>query len=291
MGRKIEGLCVEERRLHRLAMDCIRDRYEAGPMDDVLAFHNRQHSIGVMNRGDRIARAAGLIDREVTMVRLCGSFHDIRQFWVAKPLSNDSVRRVRLTGVNEVVSAYELVDMLRDSSFAFTGLELGIMASAIIGTTPAWDEKHKTVYQPLVDKQSHPVVHCVALADLGEAGMDPEAFVKGSYALFIEDNPDIERVILSAHVPGDIPGAIRGAYRARLYDWLGTQPDFARGRRDRTSKELSWLGPRQVEVRRKLFNRFGESVQSALREYATASHLDFVPLMRKLVLAAFPGSK
>lgn len=281
----------EEARLLSLAMETIARRFELPGTVQSLAFHNRAHTAGVIKRADKIAVAAGLDDRQRFLVRFAAAMHDIVQLFDLVPEADNLLMRKRHTGVNEIRSANAAMEFLRSASIAVTGIELGIVASAIIGTTPDWDAKYKTVYQPLVNKLSHPVTHCVALADLGEACMDPIAFVRGSYARFAEEQVGVMKVLESVKTVNELPVQLMETIRLRLVNWRMSQLDFARGRRRRLFQELSWLGTESVDVAINLFNRFEDTRDLCSAELTWARSAAFVPLMRKLSPSLFPNDQ
>lgn len=281
----------EETRLLSVAMETIAEQFELPESLDPLAYHNRAHTAGVIKRADKIAAAAGLNGRERFLTRFAAAMHDTVQLFDLLPESDNLLMRRCHTGANEEASAEAAVELLRQSSIEVTDLELSIVKYAIMATTPSWDSNHKTVFQPLVTRFSHPVVHCVALADLGEAGMDPHAFVRGSYALFAEDQVGVMQVLGSVKSIDQLSVQMIETIRLRLLNWLKDQPDFVRGRRMWLSLELSWLDSRAQELKNNLFNRFEETEDLSDAELKWARSAAFVPLMRKLSPSLFPNDK
>ena len=276
-----------ERKATQIALDAIRARFEGGTVPDHMYYHNSAHTAGVIARARAIGVAMGMSARELLLTVIAAAFHDIVQQWSPAREDDGSVIRQRHAGRNEVASAHEAVEAMAQLGPAFTSDEQGIVASAIIGTIPAWDNELATVVQPFL--VAHPVVRALALADIGSAGMDPEMYRLDGPALFAEENLDVMAALVKARRADDIPDADQRAYRERFGGWLKVQAVFARGRRESLeSGELDGLEePARGRVIQ-LFSRFDESIEHAERAAAEAETLDFVQLMRQLDPRLFP---
>lgn len=277
------------RRAFETAMSILKARFEDVPEVDRLAYHSSAHTKGVLARAQKIGRRIGLSEHKRVLVSVAALFHDTVQTFEVQTNEDGHQKRVRFGGMNELMSAMDAVSFMQGDPYSFDSIDEALVGHAIISTTPKWSHEHKTVIQPLVNEQSHIVTRVLALADLGEAGMDSEAFLSSGYSLFAEDNVDVVAGIMSAQVPGDISLEVRKSYRNRLLWWLSKQPDFARGREELLTEELIGFGVPRWKIRRELFNQFGASIEGAQKVLEDARSLDFVPLMRRLHPDAFPG--
>lgn len=270
-----------------LALDVIRTRFEGGDIDH-MHYHNSEHTAAVIARARAIGVAMGMSDRELLLTVIAAAFHDTVQQWSPLRTGDGVVIRQRHAGRNEVASAHEAVEAMTRLAADFTPEEQGIVASAIIGTIPAWDQDAATVVQPFLI--AHPVVRALALADIGSAGMDPDMYRLDGPALFAEENLDIMTALAKARRAAEIPQADQQRYRARYIDWLNVQSVFARGRRDcLESGELDGLEePARTRVA-ELFSHFDESIAAAEAAAAQAETLDLTQLMRQLDPRLFAG--
>lgn len=270
------------------AMRVIRERHESGQVPDHMYYHNWAHTAGVIERAQAIGVAMGMSERDLLLTTVAAAFHDVVQRWVAIEHEGGVVMRQRLAGRDEVASAQEAVEAMQMLGVTFSPKERGIVASAILATIPGWDADSATVCQPFL--VSHPVVSAVAIADLGSSGMDPAIYFRDGPALFAEENLDLMAAVMSADRASDIPPDRQDSYRSRYLAWLGVQPGFARGRRQRLETgELDEFAP---EVRGRilaLFSQFEESIALSEAAVRRARDLDFVALMRQLDQRAFPG--
>ena len=212
----IEGL--------QTALELLRKRFE--DIDDErerLPFHNGNHSASVAARTRKILEAIrrgapDLVDeRAVEIGQLTAAFHDIVQKWEPSPVKDGEftkVLRKRLaTAVeintegspesyigNEAASAEEMVHFMdtynekrRASGLKeiFTEDDKQIARRAIDATIPLFIPAKMTVVQPRLVRDSKTIIRAIALADLGEAGMDSESYARAGDALFREENLDI----------------------------------------------------------------------------------------------------
>jgi len=283
-----EQLKKAERQIVEMAMALIRERHESGRVPDHMHYHNGEHTGGVIARARAIGEALGMTDRQLLLTVIAAAFHDSVQRWVAVEGEGGVVTRKRMTGRDEIASAAEAAEAMAALDLRFMPDENGIVASAIIGTIPGWDNEAGTVSQPFLIE--HPVVRAVALADLGSAGMDPVMYRRDGPALFAEENIDLMEAVMSAASADEIPPAGQQIYRARYLAWLKVQPAFARGREYRLDHgELEGLDPAAHARVRALFCHFDESVAAAEAAIAEAQALSFAALMRQLDARAFPA--
>jgi hypothetical protein len=289
------GLCdpqlaAAERKAIDLALGLIRDRHESGRVPDHMHYHNSAHTAGVIDRARAIGIALNLSERHLLLTVIAAAFHDTVQRWTAVPGEGGVVMRRRMTGRDEVASAHEAVEAMAGLGPHFTPEEMGIVASAIVGTIPGWDNESSTVAQPFLIE--HGVIRAVALADLGAAGMDPDMYRRDGPALFAEENLDIMETVAAARLVKEVPAAAQRFYRARYIAWLKVQPGFARGREIRlVNGELDGLEASARDRVLALFSRFEESISAAEAAVVDAESLGFAPLMRQLHATAFPDEQ
>lgn len=277
------------KRAFETAMKLLKERFEDVPEIDRLAYHASPHTLGVVTRAMKIASMLGLSEHEHILVFVASVFHDTVQESETQTDEDGCLKRVRLSGMNELMSSMDAVSFMRSDPFNFTSLDDAVVSHAIIGTTPWWSVEHGTVIQPMVNEQSHIVSRVLALADLGEAGMDSEAFLRSSYTLFAEDNIGIVTHVRNVQYVSEVSPAQQELYRKRLLDWLSGQFTFAMGRKSVLIKELARLGDARWKIKRELFNQFDASMTGAHKAFVDARKQDFGVLMRRLHPDAFPG--
>lgn len=244
------------------ALSVVRGRYQNNPNpEDDLPFHGDDHTTGVINRGERLARAMRLTNIELQYVRIACTFHDTVQEWDHNPTTDGKVMRKRRAGANEAASARELIWWLRNNAYEIDVITEELLTTAILATVPGWDAANSTVFQPNLKPDSHPVVRCVALADLGTAGMEGRNFAREGDPLFREENLDIAAAIRKATSRTNIPTDVQDTYKARMLGWSRSQAGFARGRKARLEIELGNL---DEELKRRVRAHF-EFFEAAIR--------------------------
>ncbi len=269
------------------ALAIISERFEKPLFPGRLFYHNTSHTLGVRERALLIAHAMGLSEREMRLIEVAACFHDSVQVWVPANKDDGVIMRQRVVGQNEAASAHEACEAMSSLDVTFTPEEKGVVASAIIATIPGWSQEHKTVTQPFLTPCSRAVVRAVALADLGEAGMDPDSFVRTGPLVFAEDQLDLMQALSAAQRTSDIPPRQQEWFRKRLIGWLNIQVGFAAGRKAMLDAELEGLSPEAKTHVKALFSRFDESIEAAGAALARAETMAFVPLMRILLPEAF----
>lgn len=266
----------------------IRERFEEGPSADQLAYHNREHTEGVVRRATKIADAMGLSPRERTLIEIAAAFHDTVQMWEPSPQDSGAVMRQRKTGGNEQASAEEALKWMKlQKSAAFTDNELELVHSAILVTVPSWSVEHKTVVQAALTPESHPVVRAIALADIGSSGMEPDGFGGEGDALFIEQEMDVIWAIRNAKSPDDISTENQKQYLMRYHTWLDSQLGFARGRQALLEDELGNLSDTAKENVRQLFSHFEDAIKIAETNAKEAKEYSFEQMALRFVPSAF----
>lgn len=276
------------RRAFETARAILRRRFEDVPLHKRMPYHSNGHTLGVVTRAMKIADVLRLPERERTLVFVASVFHDTVQEFEVREHEDGYTTRVRFSGMNELMSAMDAVSFMQNDPYAFDAYEEAVVSHAIIGTTAFWSDYDSTVIQPLVNEKSTIVSRVLALADLGEAGMDAESFVASGYSLFAEEYIGIVEQVLSAQHSFDIPLSKSNLYRDLLIIWLSRQPAFAKGRRALLTKELAGLEVRWA-IKRQLFNQFDASIEGAQKVLEDARKQDFKTLMRRLHPDAFPG--
>ena len=278
------------------ALALVAGRFEKNPdAKKNLAFHNTEHTKGVVSRAEAVLRkiqrgAPELVsDRDIEVGRVAASFHDVVQEEGEPNVQPEGdakkVLRKRLTAKNEAASADAAADFARKhneklesegKSVVFTEEDIAAIREAIDATIPGWDPKASTVNQPKLTAESSVIARAVALADLGEAGTDPEAYLKGGDALFREENLDVFDALKE---PEKISEADKERFRKRLVGWSKFQATFAKGRKALFDKEVEGLPEAAQGELRKYFSRFDESVQEAADKGSFRDGLTFEELV------------
>ena len=230
-------------------------------LDASFSFHTRAHTIGFINRATRIARAIGLPERQVQLIRLKAAYHDVEQGCEKQEQKNDrhevvAIKRLRpRTFQNEERSAEALVKYMQEVnakrkeqglSDIYTASEIE-GANDIITTIPGWDPILRTVTQPyFATRGMHGKI--LALADLSGAGMDGDVSPYEAATLFTEDNLDYRYYRKALASAGRRAAGVRDTQKEQaLYDrlmaqdtgWLDAQIIFIKGREAMLSQEVA----------------------------------------------------
>ncbi len=270
------------------ALKLIEKRFENGPRDNRLAYHRRKHTVGVVLRTEKIARAIGLPALEYLLGVIMGSFHDTVQEWVAIERKDGSIFRQRKTGKNENGSGQEAIEwMKKQKDVIFTDRDYELVHMGCMVTVPSWSIEYGTVIQAALTPESHPVIRAVALADIGSPGMDPIGFGEDGDFLFAEQELDIMAALLMAKKPGDISSEKQKEYLTRYFAWLNSQIGFARGRQRLFETELGNLSEENKENVRNLFSYFPESIRVAEKNAEDAKTCHFEVMAKRLLLNNF----
>ena len=210
------------------ALGLVRSRYESNiDPDDDRSFHCAEHTTGVIRRTGELLRAMGAAEREYQLGLLAAAFHDTVQRRAPATTPDGKVLRRPFTGRNEIDSAAEAVAWMRQAGGAFGAAEYDLVTRAILATVPGWDAENGTVSQPHLTADAPATVRAVALADLGVAGMDGEAFLVAGDRLFREENLDIGRALRRCATRADLGAATLEGYKARMQAWSRSQAGFA----------------------------------------------------------------
>jgi hypothetical protein len=275
------------------AMGEIGRKYEdAEDVRERLPFHNREHSRGVIARAEavlnKIRKAAPSLidDRGVALGRLAAAYHDVVQDWEPNEMKDgENVKTMRKRGsgpgVNEAASAkaalafmakHNTVQQELGKDPAFTEDDMKTLAEAIDATVPGFNPEKATVTQPRLRPESSIIARAIALADLGEAGMDSAAFLKAGDALFREENLDILEAMKD---PSKLTEDQKDYFRKRMLGWSKFQPLFARGRQSLLDKELEGLPAEAADEVRSLFTEFDKSIDGAAEKAARREKMSF----------------
>lgn len=265
-----------------------------------LPFHNREHTEAVMRRTERILRVIKehnpplVTDRDILLGKFAAAFHD--RYQISIPVSSvdkdtglTKVMRSRAIQGNEGVSAYDAIQFMdrvneMQQPDMFSGDDMKLIGEALQGTTPGFNPDKKTVVQPLIEKGSSLITYALALADLGDAGMDgPDAFVNAGVNLFREENLDVEEAIKNAtdkENPVALTDQQKEFFKKRMLAWSGFQPSFAQGRNELFEQEIAVFPDETKAILRQEFSKFGESMAAAQKKHGDREKMSFEDLAR-----------
>lgn len=257
------------------AIALIEKRYGTGASNEnELAFHGVRHTKGVVARAVSLITAMGASEEDITLAGIAAAFHDTVQNWEEFIRPDGATMRKRFAGQNEKDSAAEAIAWMRETGI-YSEYRAALVTEAILATVPGWNVEQKTVYQPNLRPDSHPVVRAVALADLGTGGMEGETFVTEGDPLFREENLDIARAIGSAQRQSDITEEVQQRFRGRMLAWTQSQSTFVSGRKALLETELGNLGESLKEPTRMLFHGFDDAITASALLVAKRTTLSF----------------
>lgn len=298
-GEGIEGFkqCVEFG-IEHFALDIIKQRFEGNPRGEgyleVFPYHGVKHTSSVIYRTKKILEAMGASKRDVLLGMLAAAFHDTVQNW---DFHEDGIKRARKTHQNEQDSAGEAREFMEDlnerfGSVVFTQDDIERVENAInLGTVPGFDQELGTVIQPGVEQSDDPIVHAIALADIGGGGMlnikkdldlskgtqalDKQTAFWEATTLFREENLDI---LTAIHNGEKLSNETKAKYKERMINWLGAQVNFINGRETLIDSEIErvpGLTNRQRRKVRALFSNFQASKDLLSQKQKTLSKRSF----------------
>lgn len=286
-----------EERLHaaaeagiEYALAYIGEAYE-GEGEDALEHHIRQHTIDMVPRAVRIFEAMHeggekISDHQRELVRVASGFHDMIQDWVLVEERVDgkaTLFRQRMGEHNEQQSANELEAFVKDvneedESPIFSEDDIIQMREAIMTTIADFDGR--TVVQKNLSSESGIIARAVALADLGEAGMEGfDAHLASGDAIFREEKLDIIRKIRSGEGMSE---ELQEAFQKRMLNWSEGQVVFAEGRRDHFEAELGELSEEAKSNVRALFSKFDETIDKGWEHLAKRKEMSFTKLAQDM---------
>lgn len=264
------------------ALGNIQMRFGDGVTEDAqLAYHGVAHTCGVLARSMVLAHAMGLSPSEIDLVGIAASFHDTVQEWEEYHRPDGALVRRRFVGRNEEASAAEAVLWMRESG-AYDDRAYQLVTDAILATVPGWDPVLRTVIQPNLHVESHPVIRAVALADLGTAGMEGERFTEDADPLFREECLDIARALRTATMRSELDEEQQEAFRQRMVAWRELQMHFACGRKQLLEVELGDLSATSKERVRSLFGGFDAAIAASSRIVEERRALPFWTLAERM---------
>lgn len=271
----------------RSAEDIIRKRFEqAATPEGNLAYHNTQHTEGVIRRTKEILEAVARVDQAAATERLeklgklAAAWHDTVQDYSVESVEDGAFTKKilkRFVTKNEHKSAEEAIEHMRAMGDVFSDEDEELVRSAIEVTIPAFSPE-KGVVQPNLTSESALVARAVALADLGAAGMDgPEHFLHEGDAIFREDTIDISEALQHSENLSDDQKAF---FRSRMIGWSEGQEKFAITRKANLDAELEGLSEEEQAAVKKLFNTFDESIEGARAQTERRKEMSFEDLAR-----------
>lgn len=283
-----ETLPVGERALAHV-VGVLRERFETGPVENRLMYHNSEHTKGVVENVKKIGTALELTPRELALAEIAASFHDVVQQWKPLEKGGGSTFRKRDSGANEKASYEEAVAWMKnESGQEWAEEDIAKVRDAILSTTPAWSPELRTVVQDMLTHECDSVLRAVAMADLSVAGMNPEMGVANADQLFMEEQLDAVEA-LRQYKAGTLPEEKAAQVVARYKNWIEGQWNFIDGRRQRLEIELGDIPVHQKEAMRELFSRYDDSLrvvvghQQKIQGWSFADFAQYVePYMKKI---------
>ncbi|MGH7240386.1 MAG: hypothetical protein ACREHG_10060, partial [Candidatus Saccharimonadales bacterium] len=174
---------------------------------------------------------------------------------------------------SEEASAGELQNWLNTHGHPLSLQDRCLMTQAILSTIPAQDTVTGDIFQPNLKVDSHPVVRCLALADMGGPGMEGgKIFLEADTRRFMEFHPRLLDILCAITRRSQLSNEIEALYLQEIRQWLSAQDAFARGRKRLFEFELGNLSAEQKAEGRKLFCRFDESIEAASRALNMSQH-------------------
>lgn len=283
-------------------VNLIDSRYGPEQDDDYLTFHGSDHTRNVVRRVGVIAEALltsqDISKSQAQLARVAAAFHDVVQNSTIEPDPSDPaiLKRKRATGENENLSADEAVNFMvqenarlaeergEEDYYLFTAQDVAVVREAIKATTPGWDPEAQTVVQPHLKDAVSKVSYILALADIGNVGIDgKEAAVRDNDQLFLEENVDVLRAIQD----GNIDAEKQQWYKDRLNGSLASQIKFIEGRQKLFNGEVgifsSWS---QRLLTEEVFTKFDEAIAEAKARLAARSKMPPSEVVQDLVATA-----
>lgn len=241
-----------------------------------LDFHNAEHTNTVIDRTAKILTAMknggeDVTDEDIAIGKIVAAAHDlIQRSNVSEAMDKGAPlpeKRKRFIRANERASIDEGKKMLRTIE-AFKILtpekqeKVNKALEAIMVTVPdGWDGK--TVVQNGLTKNSPPIERALALADLGDAGMDTDSYTEAGKRLFREENIDMLDVVNRFKKGETISEEDQKKYKDRMVEWSKAQVGFAKGRSGKFSQEIEGLSDDAKKNVTALFEKFRTSIEEA----------------------------
>jgi hypothetical protein len=241
-----------------------------------LTFHVAEHMFGVVERAVLLGRALGLSEQHITLLVIAASFHDSVLNWGLEHKYAMTLRRM-YKGANEEASVGRAHTWMRyESGHSFGVTDYELVEEAILVTIPTWDPNARTLVQDL-RPVTHKIARAVALADIGEAGMDNESFGKSGTQIFLEENIDI---VMALVTDDDLTTEKQLWFKERYITWLEGQVLWVEMREAHLPIELQGLSHADTEAVMKLFTRFPVSKATAENNARVWSQAPFTDVVQ-----------
>src|SRR5690606_19153678 len=182
---------------------------------------------------------------------------------------------------NEYLSAQEAIECLK---------ELGIHSQAyeekineiIKCTVSKWSVEYETINQEFLSKDSSPIAWVVALADMGNLGMETaDIFLKEGDALFREEYLFIKTYLQEREEPNK---ALEDIAVDAMQNWSVGQIKFAERRKELVLKRIEEMpvSDEGKEAVRSLFIHFDEAIEEAKKAAEKRSSMTFNELVHDM---------
>ena len=259
-----------------------------------LGYHNPDHTQGVRDRTREILLAIQKGSPELvtgatlTIADIAAVSHDRSvDSYDAVILEGDFAKTVarRWPELDEAISTQAMVELMKKINaerrqagvpVVFTEQDIQNASEGVMATVPGFDPKIGTVIQPRLKADTGVIARSIALADIGEAGMDTPSFLRTGNNLFKEENLDIMEALVSGK---EISPELKEYFKKRILGWTNFQPVFAGGRKKLLENELGNLPEAAREEVKKLFAHFDESVEAAKQVAARRANMSFEQLV------------
>jgi hypothetical protein len=292
-------------RLILKAEEHIRKSFEESAGRDMLNYHNRQHTRDVVKNAREILQAIrdggmDVSDRDMILVEIAAASHDLIQQYraVETPATlksqkdGETIERTRAARVrskltkeestNETDSANLMIKWVRemeveDGVHPFTYLteaEGEDIKASVEATVPGFDPRRNTVIQPNLTKESSPMTHAIAMADLSSAGRDPVRYLTEGDEVFVEDTLDMRGLDPSALSQDE-----KDWYRSRIVAATKSKANFALGRKVIFERDIGGLSTAAKKNLRKMF-RFETTVRESMKLARKREKMDFDELYK-----------
>ncbi len=278
------------------ALSTIQKRFEnPDKPEDKLAFHERNHSTGVVKGVEDILTAINKVNpdlvsiRDIQLGRLIAANHDTVQAWEEKqvpdPNKVEKIKRLRQRKIreNEKASAEGTITYMKkvnadQGEEIFTQQDMNTADEAIMLTVPNFDVQKGTVTHPGFGKKSI-IAQALALSDLAHAGRENLEDTKhAAAAILVEENLDIadlNEVNIQSMSPED-----QEWYKDRIIRALKFEPRFIEGRKAQTAEDIASMHPDAQKALVGFFPNF-DSNADGMRKFADAENAKTLPELLK----------
>lgn len=230
-----------------------------------LPFHSLEHTQRVVADTEKILQAMWLggeqiSEKDFQVGRMIAAGHDVFLRWTIEYDAEKGImRRVPLRVKSEWESANHILDCMEDVGITVDDELEAMVFEGLDATVVQWDQKHSTVRQTLLFSDSSPIARALALADIGQAGMDPEGFLKTGDDLFREEHIDLIEM-----TPDLLDDADWEGVKERMLKWARLQEHFARGRKALFEKEIAGLDEAVKKEVTALFQHFDTTIEQCV---------------------------